>query len=161
MRVSCYGGAFRIKNRLVNFVATGGYIGYIPLAPGTWGSVLGVGVFLLLASLPLPVYGVILISVMVLGTWAAGEAERLLGNKDPTPIVIDEIAGMLVTYFALPVAVWPVLLGFGFFRLFDVCKPLPQLERLPGGWGIMLDDLCAGLVAQCLVRLVLLIAGVA
>jgi phosphatidylglycerophosphatase A len=116
---------------------------------------------LLLAALPLPVYGVILISFMVLGTWAAGQAEHLLGRKDPAPIVIDEIAGMLVTYFALPVAVWPVLLGFGFFRLFDVCKPLPQLERLPGGWGIMLDDLCAALVAQCLVRLVLLIAGVA
>jgi phosphatidylglycerophosphatase A len=161
MRVSCCGGACRIKNRLVSFIATGGYIGYVPLAPGTWGSVLGVGVFLLLASLPLPVYGVLLISFIIFGTWGAGEAERLLGKKDPAPIVIDEIAGMLVTYFALPVAVWPVLLGFGFFRLFDVCKPLPQLEQLPGGWGIMLDDLCAGLVTQCLVRLVLRIAGVA
>lgn len=151
-------GAFRIKNRLVSFVATGGYVGYLPLAPGTWGSVLGVGVFLLLASLPLLVYGVVLASFIALGTWAAGEAERLLGRKDAASIVIDEIAGMLVTYFALPVALAPVLTGFVFFRLFDVLKPLPQLERLPGGWGVMLDDLCAGLLAQCCVRLVLLIA---
>jgi len=159
MRVSCYGGAFRIKNRLVNFVATGGYIGYIPLAPGTWGSVLGVGVFLLLASLPLPVYGVILISVMVLGTWAAGEAERLLGNKDPAPIVIDEIAGMLLTYCAIPVALLPLVIGFLGFRLFDIWKPLPQLERLPGGWGIMLDDLFAGCLAQACLRLLLFLWG--
>jgi phosphatidylglycerophosphatase A len=122
-----------------------------------------VGVFLLLALLPLPAYGVVLISLIGLGIWAAGEAERLLGDRDPAPIVVDEIAGMLLTYFALPVAAWPMLLGFGFFRLFDVCKPRPlsQLEQLPGGWGIMLDDLCAGLVAQCLVRLVWRIASVA
>ena len=150
-------GVCLVKNRLVSFVATGGYIGYLPLAPGTWASVLGVGMFLLLASLPLLVYGAVLASLIGLGTWTAGEAERLLGKKDASPIVIDEIAGMLVTYFALPVALLPILLGFVLFRLFDVLKPLPQLEQLPGGWGVMLDDLCAGFLAQCCVRLALLI----
>ena len=92
----------------------------------------------------------------VVGVWAAGEAERLFGLKDAAPIVIDEIVGMLLTYYAVPVALIPLLLGFVCFRFFDILKPLPQLEQLPGGWGIMLDDLCAGLLAQGCLRLLLL-----
>lgn len=90
---------------------------------------------------------------MVLGVWAAYEAERLLASTDPGCIVIDEIVGMLVTYFAIPRAVLPLLLGFVCFRLFDVYKPWPQLERLPGGWGVMLDDVFAGVLAQACLRL--------
>jgi phosphatidylglycerophosphatase A len=129
----------------------------MPIAPGTWGSVLGLGIFLLLTRFSLPVYGMALVSLLVVGIWTAGEAEKLLGRKDASPIVIDEIVGMLVTCFAVPAVVLPVVVGFLAFRLFDIYKPVPQLERLPGGWGVMLDDLCAGLLAQGLVRLLLLL----
>ena len=96
---------------------------------------------------------------VALGIWVAGEAEHLFGEKDAAPIVIDEIAGMLLTYCAVPVAWFPLMVGFVSFRFFDICKPLPQLERLPGGWGIMFDDLCAGLLAQACVRLSLILVG--
>jgi phosphatidylglycerophosphatase A len=102
------------------------------------------------------VYGLGLVSLTAAGIWAAGAAETLFGRKDASVIVIDEIVGILVTYFALPMAGLPVLVGFGLFRLFDIFKPLPQLERLPGGWGVMLDDLLAGLLAQAGVRVLLL-----
>jgi phosphatidylglycerophosphatase A len=141
----------------VKFVATGGYVGFLPIAPGTWGSLVGLGLFLLLAPLPLLLYSIVFVSLIAIGVWVAGEAERLLGQKDASPIVIDEIAGMLLTYLALPSAWVPVLSGFIFFRIFDILKPIPQLERLPGGWGIMLDDLCAGVLAHFCVRLVILL----
>ena len=93
------------------------------------------------------------------GIWVAGKAEQLFGEKDAAPIVIDEIVGMLLTYCAVPVAWLPLVVGFLGFRFFDICKPLPRLERLPGGWGIMLDDLFAGLLAQVSVRLSLILVG--
>ena len=115
--------------------------------------------FLLWAPLPLSIYVLLLAGGAALGIWVAGEAEQLFGQKDAAPIVIDEIAGMLLTYCAVPVAWLPLAVGFLSFRFFDICKPLPQLERLPGGWGIMLDDLCAGLLAQACVRLSLILVG--
>jgi phosphatidylglycerophosphatase A len=156
----CHGGSkgvFPIKDHLIRGLATAGGVGYIPVAPGTWGSVLGVGVALLLARSPLAVYSIGLIGLGGVGVWVAGAAEQLLGRKDASPIVIDEIVGILATYFALPMTIFPVVVGFVLFRLFDIIKPLPQLERLPGGWGIMLDDLCAGFLAQACVRLLLLV----
>jgi len=96
---------------------------------------------------------------VALGIWVAGKAEQLFGEKDAAPIVIDEIAGMLLTYCAVPAAWLPLIVGFLSFRFFDIYKPLPQLERLPGGWGIMLDDLFAGLLAQVCIRLALIFVG--
>lgn len=113
--------------------------------------------FLPLALVPASVYGLVLAGCTALGIWVAGEAEQFCG-KDAACIVIDEITGMLLTYYAVPVALLPVVAGFVCFRLFDIYKPLPQLERLPGGWGIMLDDLFAGLLAQGCVRLVLVVS---
>ena len=129
------------------------------MAPGTCGSVVGLLVFLCLAWLPVPLYMLVLVACTALGIGVAGQAEQLLGDRDAAPIVIDEIAGMLMTYCAVPVAVLPLVVGFLSFRLFDICKPLPQLEHLPGGWGIMLDDLLAGLLAQLCVRLFLVLMG--
>ncbi len=139
----------------MRWLATGGYSGYAPVAPGTCGSLVGLGLFLLLASLPALVYGVVLVGVIGIGIWTAGEAERLCGRKDAAVIVIDEIAGILVTYYAVPVAFWPLAIGFGCFRLFDIYKPWPQLECLPGGWGVMLDDLWAGILANGCIRVFL------
>ena len=116
----------------------------------------GLLLFLPLSHLPVLIYALVLAGCAALGVWVAGEAEQLFGKKDASPIVIDEIAGMLLTYCAVPIALLPLLAGFVCFRFFDIYKPLPQLERLPGGWGIMLDDLFAGLLAQGCLRLFLL-----
>ena len=115
--------------------------------------------FLPLSFLPTSVYVLVLAGCAVLGIWSAREAEQLFGIKDASPIVIDEIAGMLMTYYAVPVALLPLVVGFVCFRFFDIYKPLPQLEQLPGGWGIMLDDLFAGLLSQGCIRCVLLVLG--
>jgi phosphatidylglycerophosphatase A len=113
---------------------------------------------ILLASRPLWLYGSVLVGVTCLGIWASGEAEQILNQKDASCIVVDEIAGMLLACVAVPLATVPLLAGFALFRLFDIVKPLPRLEMLPGGWGVMLDDLFAGLLAQSGLRLLLLAA---
>jgi len=102
------------------------------------------------------IYALVLVGYTTLGVWVAGAAEQLFDTKDASPIVIDEIAGMLLTYYAVPVELIPLGVGLLCFRVFDILKPLPQIERLPGGWGIMLDDLLAGFLAQGCLRLVLL-----
>jgi phosphatidylglycerophosphatase A len=116
-------------------------------------------VFLLWSRLPVSIYILMLAGSVALGIWVAGKAEQLFGEKAAAPIVIDEIVGMPLTYCAVPVAWLPLVVGFLGFRFFDICKPLLQLERLPGGWGIMLDDLFAGLLAQVCVRLSLILVG--
>lgn len=142
-----------IKNCIIIWIATGGYSGYLWQAPGTWGAAIGLLFFLVLRRYPLPIYSMVLVGLIVLGIWAAGIAERLLCCKDASAIVIDEIAGMLLTYYAIPADPWMILLGFGLFRLFDIYKTLPQLESLPGGWGIMSDDLWAACLAQSCLHL--------
>jgi phosphatidylglycerophosphatase A len=104
-------------------------------------------------------YVLMLAGCTALGLWVAGEAEQLVGDKDATLIVIDAIAGMLLMYCAVPVTLLPLVVGFLGFRFFDICKPLPQLECLPGGWGIMLDDLFTGPLAQVCVCLSLILVG--
>jgi phosphatidylglycerophosphatase A len=122
--------------------------GRAPVAPGTFGSAVAA---LLLALIPFsrPGLALFFVAVTVGGTWAAHRAERLLGEKDPGAIVIDEVAGM--TLAVLPFPLTPAVLGVGFllFRLFDIVKPFPARasQRLPGGAGVMLDDLVAGLYA--------------
>jgi phosphatidylglycerophosphatase A len=86
--------------------------------------------------------------LFALGVWAASGAERFFGRNDPSPVVVDEVVGQMVTFLARPDASWKLLLaGFAFFRLFDVIKPFPagRAEHLPAGWGIMTDDVVAGI----------------
>jgi phosphatidylglycerophosphatase A len=106
---------------------------------------------LLLGLFPFSRGGVLLFFVAVTlgGTWAAHRAERLLGGKDPGAIVIDEVAGMTLAVLAFPLTPTLLAVGFVLFRLFDVVKPFPARasQRLPGGAGVMVDDLIAGLYA--------------
>ena len=99
--------------------------------------------------------GVVIFICIGLGIWAAGCAETVLGEKDASAIVIDEIAGIFITYCSLRMTLTSLLIGFVFFRLFDILKPIPTLERIPGGWGVMLDDLCAGMLAHLCTRITL------
>jgi len=122
--------------------------GYSPVAPGTVASALTVA---LLWLIPFSRGGLVvfLVAVVAIGTWAAHVAERQLGGKDPGAIVIDEVAGMTLSVVALPLTPAVLLGGFVLFRLFDVVKPPPAdaSQRLPGGIGVMLDDVIAGVYA--------------
>ena len=141
--------------RLALLIATVGGVGHAPLAPGTAAS----AVTALAIGLAAPSRMTLMLFVVVVilaGTWAAQDAERSLGGKDPGAIVIDEVAGMALSVVVLPPTPAVLLAGFVLFRVFDVVKPYPAnaLQRLRGGVGVMIDDLVAGLYA-----LVLLLAA--
>jgi phosphatidylglycerophosphatase A len=140
----------------VLFLATGCGAGYAPLAPGTAGSAVGVLLFYVLSSLPLPWYIAITVFVTLASIWCAGTAERMLGTNDPPQVVIDEIAGQLITLAALP-AHWTYMLGgFLLFRLLDIIKPWPanRINRdMHGGAGIVLDDVVAGVYANIVLQI--------
>lgn len=127
-------------------------VGYLPLMPGTFGSLVGVAVFLVLGSLPLQLVAILIITWT--GIWAASRTERILRLKDPGKVVVDEVAGQMIALLPLSiftVASWRgwIILSFILFRLFDIFKPYParRFEELPGGLGIMADDLVAGVYA--------------
>jgi phosphatidylglycerophosphatase A len=159
-------------------VATWG-VGYIPGAPGTFGSAVGVGLYLLMQSMSASVFAfaaargwsmeflesfrtalvLLLIALLTLvGIWAATRTEKLLGRKDPGIVVVDEVAGQLITFVFVPFnsAWWVIIAGFAAFRLFDIWKPYPirRLEALESGLGIMADDVLAGIYAAILMSLV-------
>lgn len=139
-------------------IATVFGIGYVPKIPGTLGSLFGLGVAWLLRGSGIHQAAGAL-AATGLALWSAGPTARAMGEEDPSCIVIDEVAGMLLTLLFLP-GTWPVYLaGFLLFRLLDVWKPsyIRKAQRLPGSWGIVLDDLAAGLLAQILLRVSLAI----
>ena len=141
--------------RLAIFTATVAYCGYVPVAPGTAGSVVGLVVLALLRWNGSPVVELsTIVGVSALGVWASTIAEQHFGTTDPKPVVIDEVAGMLITFALLPVGWLGALAGFLVFRVLDIIKPFPAgyLERLPGGWGIMADDLAAGVYVHAGLR---------
>jgi phosphatidylglycerophosphatase A len=134
-------------------VATFLGLGYSPFAPGTVGSAVGLALWAVLPG-SLASQVVAIVASFAIGAWASGVAERHFGATDPAPVVIDEVMGMLVTLFLVPVG-WPgAVLGFFWFRLFDVVKPYPanRFERLPGGVGIMADDFMAAVYANLALR---------
>jgi phosphatidylglycerophosphatase A len=132
-------------------IATVGGAGRAPVAPGTVASALTV-VFLWLVPFSRPALVVFFLAVTIVGTWAADRAERALGTKDPGAIVIDEVAGMTLSVLGLPLSVPVLAVAFVLFRVFDVVKPFPagRAQALPGGAGVMVDDLLAGLYALVL-----------
>jgi phosphatidylglycerophosphatase A len=160
-------------------VATCG-VGLIPLAPGTWGAALGVGVYLLVSKLAESAFARVgqrgveasafqvllttlllafVFAVSIAGTWAATRAEKLLGRKDPGAVVVDEVAGQLVALLFVPYGApwWVIVAAFVAFRVFDIWKPYPvrRLESLGGGLGIMADDLLAGFYAAAITSLLI------
>jgi phosphatidylglycerophosphatase A len=144
--------------RLAVFLATVGYCGYFPIAPGTVGSAAGLVFYLLVWWAQSPLFEAALILVLfVTGVWAGTTSERYFGGIDPGPIVLDEVVGMLITLAFIPVGLTGALIGFLLFRLFDVFKPFPagRFEKLHGGLGVMADDAMAAIYANIVLRLVL------
>ena len=144
--------------RLAVFVATVGYCGYFPFAPGTVGSAVGLVFYLLVWWTGSTIVEVGLIAgLFAAGVWAGTTAERYFGGVDPGHIVLDEVVGMLITLAFIPVGWSAALAGFFLFRLFDVIKPYPagRLEALHGGLGVMADDAMAAIYANLSLRLVM------
>lgn len=138
-----------MRDRLIKFLATGGGAGYAPQAPGLAGSVVGLGYWWLLRQLPSELLGWLVAGgVALFAVWCTGQAARLLGHKDPPQVVLDEIVAVPL---ALALAAgWWLALAFVFFRVFDVWKPgfVRDSQKLPGGWGIVVDDLLAAALAS-------------
>ena len=140
------------------FIATCGPVGYVRVAPGTAGSIVGLALYGAAGLLGGTLVEVGLVAaVLAAGVWSSSAGERHFGETDPGVVVIDEVAGMLVTLLGLQVTWGGALAGFLAFRFFDVVKPFPArwAEGLPGGWGIMADDVIAGVYAHLALRLLL------
>ncbi|MFV0436494.1 MAG: phosphatidylglycerophosphatase A [Desulfopila sp.] len=142
---------------LIMVIATGCWVGRLPKAPGTWGSLFALLPWLLLRDLPTVPYLLALVATFFVGFFAAGSAEKILDQADAGPIVIDEILGMFVTLIHAPghPAAWA--LGFILFRLFDIRKPFPVCwfdQKIHGGLGIMMDDVIAGIYAFISLQLI-------
>ena len=141
-----------VLDRLAVLIATVLGVGYAPLAPGTVASVVTV---IVLGLVPFSRAGLVifLVVVVVVGTWAAHLAERVIGGKDPGAIVIDEVAGMTLSVVAFPLTTEVLAAGLALFRVFDVLKPPPAREsqKLTGGVGVMIDDLIAGFYALAII----------
>lgn len=146
-------------DRVAYIIATVGGVGRFPFAPGTAGSVAGLAVYALVRYLDgAAAEAAALAITLLLGIWAAGIAERLLGGKDPGPVVVDEVLGILITLAFLHVNLLGGLAGFVLFRIFDVVKPFParRLEHLHGGFGVMLDDAMAAVYSHVSMRLLVM-----
>jgi len=144
--------------RLAVFLATAGYSGYFPIAPGTVGSAVGLLVYLLIPWTESTAIEIGLIAVLfAAGVWAGTIAEQYFGGIDPGPIVLDEVVGMLITLAFIPVGWSGAIVGFCLFRIFDVIKPYPaaRFEKLHGGLGVMADDAMAAVYANVSLRLLL------
>lgn len=141
----------------VHLLAAGFGCGLARRAPGTVGTAAGVVLYLALTPLPLPVYLGLTLGLFLLGVWICGRAAHDLDAHDHPSIVFDEMIGYLVTMAGAPLSIGWIALGFVLFRFFDIVKPWPisLLDRkVPGGFGIMLDDLAAGLAALAVLQVV-------
>jgi phosphatidylglycerophosphatase A len=148
-----------MKTKLSLIISTAFYIGFIPGAPGTYASAATALIYHLFYRWSHNIISELHLSVICLisvaGVFTAAETSRSSGHEDPSIVVIDEVAGQLLTYLFVPVTAINLVLGFGLFRLFDIWKPSPihKLERLKGGVGIMADDLAAGIFANVILQL--------
>lgn len=142
--------------RIVIFLATGCYTGYSPLVPGTAGTLAAIPIYLLISRLSPLYYAAILFGAACIAVWASDGAEVLLRAKDSRHIVIDEMVGFLVAMFMVPPTWGNILLGFFLFRAFDIVKPYPIRtveERARGGYGIVFDDIIAGIYGNVIIHL--------
>jgi phosphatidylglycerophosphatase A len=145
-----------IKDKLVRLIATGFYSGYSPLVPGTVGSIPAWLIAFIIVGGSIPTLVTVTIITFCVSVWCSGKAERMFGH-DARKIVIDEWTGMFLALLFVPYSPGNYVFAFFAFRAFDVIKipPAAQAEKLPGGWGVTLDDVVAGIQANVLTQLVI------
>ena len=145
----------KINDLFILFIATGCFSGKIPFIPGTFGTVVGLPLAFLVSRI-YPSYGAIFLVLFIFfSVFIARQAQIVLNQHDPGCIVIDEIAGIMITLYGLPFNGFNVLLGFILFRVLDIFKPFPIGiidQKITGGTGVVLDDVAAGLMANIILR---------
>lgn len=141
--------------RIYKIIATLFFIGYIPFAPGTFGTLAALFLYYFIRE-NIILFSAFLFITLALGFFTVGAVERLSGKKDPRFIIIDEFCGMLLALYLLPARPWVVVAAFILFRFFDVVKvkPIDKLEEMAGGFGIMADDLVAGLYTNLVLQVI-------
>ncbi len=152
----------KLTDKQILFIAKGCNVGNIPVMPGTFGTLVGIPICFLLSFLNtpsgVPFFALFAIALTLFAVWIAEEAVNILKIKDPGCIVIDEIAGFTVTMIGVGFSLTSVVLAFLIFRFFDILKPFPVKfleEKIPGGAGVVLDDIAAGIMANIVLRIVL------
>ncbi|MBI5603304.1 MAG: phosphatidylglycerophosphatase A [Deltaproteobacteria bacterium] len=144
------------------FLSSGTYLGYIPLASGTFGTLWGLPIFFWLSTQSLWIQVLFIIGSIGLAILLAGQAEKIWNRKDPSQVVIDEIVGYLTAMAGMPFSWTMAVSGFFIFRIMDILKPFPirKIDQgLPGGWGIVLDDVLAGVYSQIILRILVYLWG--
>ena len=144
--------------RLAFAIGTVFKTGYIPIAPGTIGSIVGLLVFWLIKDSASFTVEILVVTILFfVGVWASTIVEQVLESEDPGVVIVDEVVGMLVSLMLLPPTTTVIFLAFFLFRFFDIVKPYPArwCEQLPCGWGIMMDDVVAGLYVNVLIHIAL------
>jgi phosphatidylglycerophosphatase A len=150
----------KVFSHPLHWIAFGFGAGLSPIAPGTMGTLVALPIIMAMTFFSLPIYVAITVLTIVIGTYAADWSSRDLKKDDPSGIVIDEIAGMMVVMLFVPINAWTLLEGFVLFRLFDIVKPWPINwldKQIKGGIGIMVDDLLAAMYAGVVLKLVQLL----
>jgi phosphatidylglycerophosphatase A len=141
-------------------LATGFGVGYSPIAPGTLGTLIAIPINYFLSEIPSPIYEITLVAFFFFSVWISENAEIFFGRKDDPRIVIDEMVGFLITMLWLPKTTRFILIGFFLFRFFDILKPFPIRgieKRWRGGYGVVLDDILAGVYANIILHFIPLI----
>jgi phosphatidylglycerophosphatase A len=141
------------------FFATVGYIGRLPFAPGTFGSLVGIPIVIVFSYGRFEIAAGATVALILFAVAVAHLAERFEETKDPGCIVIDEVAGLCVIFLGVPVTPTTCVAGFVLFRIFDIAKfqPIRFMEqRLPGGWGVVMDDVMAGIMSLAVMRAAML-----
>jgi len=148
------------KRSIILFLASGAYSGYISRAPGTWGTLAGLPICYLVSLFSLPIQCMLILIFLFFSAWICGEGEKYLGTKDPGIIVIDEIAGIMVTMAFLPFTWFNIVWGVILFRCFDILKPYPISKAetfFQGGTGVLMDDIIAGIFARFFLEMIIII----
>ncbi len=146
----------KVLSSPIHFLAFGFGSGLVPFAPGTFGTLAAIPLYLFIQALSLPTYLLIVVIVSLVGIWICDKSSKLLGVHDHSGIVWDEFAGYFVTMIAAPKGWLWIFVGFALFRLFDIWKPWPISildKKVGGGFGIMIDDLLAGIFALVCLQL--------
>ena len=141
-------------NRFFILLATGFGVGYSPIAPGTLGTLVAIPLYYFLSAISSPLYEITLIAFFFLTVWISERAENYFGKKDDPRIVIDEMMGFFITMLWVPQTPLFILVGFILFRFFDILKPFPirRFEKVRGGFGVVLDDVMAGIYANIILH---------
>jgi len=156
--VSDFFKASGAPDKLILLIATWFGVGLVPFAPGTWGSLAALPFAAGAYSLGLVFSCLALLLIFLISIPVSGSASKIMKREDPSPVVIDEVAGIFVTLFLIPLSWTGIVAGFILFRIFDIIKPFPVGfidKKIKGGAGIVLDDIMAGVYANVCLRIIL------